>query len=200
MAERRSNRDRSNETRGAMLAAARRLFVEQGYADTATPDIVAAAGVTRGALYHHFDDKLALFRAVVEAELDAVAADIDRGADDGAGAIEALLAGARAYLRAMREPGRVRLLLVDGPAVLGRAGLDAIEISRDRATLRNGLTSAIAAGKMPDLPVGALEILLSAAFDRAALAVAAGAPDDEIMAGLEALFLGLAALPGARTG
>lgn len=195
MTERRSNRERSSETRGAILAAARRMFVEKGYADTATPEIVAAAGVTRGALYHHFDDKLALFRAVVEAELDAVATAIEDGADARGGALDALLTGARAYLRAMRLEGRVRLLLVDGPAVLGRAGLDAIEASRDRATLRDGLAAAIAAGEMPDIPLEPLELLLSAAFDRAALAVAAGRTEAEMMAGLKAILAGLAALP-----
>ena len=63
----RTNRDRTERTRAALLQAARALFVAKGYADTSTPEIVAAAGITRGALYHHFDDKRALFRAVVAA-------------------------------------------------------------------------------------------------------------------------------------
>ena len=73
----RSNRERTEATKRALIDAARVLFVERGYAETATPDIVQMAGVTRGALYHHFEDKRALFRAVVEQEAGAVAAAIE---------------------------------------------------------------------------------------------------------------------------
>ena len=74
---RRSNRERTERHARDLLAAARALFTDKGYAETGTPDIVAAAGVTRGALYHHFADKQALFRAVVEREAAAVAAEIE---------------------------------------------------------------------------------------------------------------------------
>ncbi|MDZ7601973.1 MAG: helix-turn-helix domain-containing protein, partial [Hoeflea sp.] len=115
---RRSNKDRSESMRQALMDAARTLFIEKGYADTATPEIVATAGVTRGALYHHFEDKRELFRAVIEREAEDVAGEIEASSPSGSSPREAILAGTRAYFDAMARPGRTRLLLLDGPAVL----------------------------------------------------------------------------------
>jgi AcrR family transcriptional regulator len=198
-AERRSNRDRTAEMRTRLLAAARRLFVDKGYAETGTPEVVAAAGVTRGALYHHFPDKRALFRAVVEAEAEAVATEIKAAATSG-DALADLLSGARAYLSAMAAPGRTRLLLVEAPAVLGAGESRAIDGGHAERTLREGLAAAIAAGALPPLPLGALTSLLSAMFDRAALDAAAGAGDAEATAVIEAVLAGLAAITGERSG
>ena len=100
---RRSNPERSEASRGALLAAARGLFLERSYPLTGTPEIVAAAGLTRGALYHHFTDKRALFRAVVEAESAAVAEEIEQAATPDLSPSEALHTGAAAFLTAMRR-------------------------------------------------------------------------------------------------
>lgn len=170
--ERRTNPDRSASTRAALLAAARSLFVTRSYAGTGTPEIVAAAKVTRGALYHHFPDKRALFKAVIEREAVDVAAGIERAAPKGKSPLDALLAGGAAFLDAMAVPGRTRLLLIEAPAVLGHADLDAIDAANGGRTLRDGLTEAgVKAGPARD----ALAELLSAAYDRAALAIDAGA-------------------------
>lgn len=178
--------------RAALVAAARALFVEKGYAETGTPEIVAAAGVTRGALYHHFTDKQALFQAVVEAEAEAVELEIERAAPDDLPAREALLRGGDAYLAAMELPGRTRLLLIDGPAVLGRAGMDAIDGRHATRSLRAGILFAVRAGALPaDLPVEAATMLLSSAFDRAALAIEAGGEADDYRAVLGKLIDGL---------
>ena len=168
----RSNRERTEATRLALIEAARRLFVEKGYAETATPDIAAAAGVTRGALYHHFEDKKALFCAVLEREAAAVATDIGERARPAGSARAALLLGASAYFDAMAVPGRTRLLLLEAPAVLGIAAGPA---DRDHAeeTLKAGLGDLLGSAAGDDR-LGALTALLSAAFDRAALAIAAG--------------------------
>lgn len=192
---RRSNRDRTEATRGDLIAAARRLFTEKSYAETGTPEIVAAAGVTRGALYHHFADKQALFRAVVEAEAAAVAKAIEQAAPRTLSARDALLAGGEAYVAAMRLPGRTRLLLLDGPAVLGRAEMDDIDGRHGNRTLREGLAATMRAGDLPKLPLDALTSLLGAAFDRAALAVDAGASADDYRAVLAAVIDGLLCRP-----
>ncbi|MBY3040895.1 TetR/AcrR family transcriptional regulator [Rhizobium laguerreae] len=167
----RSNRERTEQTRQALIDASRRLFVEKGYAETATPEIVTAAGVTRGALYHHFEDKKALFRAVIECEARAVAAAIEaRSASYDARAM--LIAGASAYFDAMMAQGRTRLLLIEAPAVLGPLASAAIDAENAEATLRAGLAAMLPeAGAMLE----PLTSLLSAAFDRAAIAIEAGA-------------------------
>lgn len=182
---RRTNRERSQTTRAALIAHARALFVAQGYAETSTPQVAAAAGLSRGALYHQFEDKQALFRAVLEAEARVVAGAIE--ATPGRGdAVAILVAGARAYMKAMRVPGRTRLLLVDGPAVLGPAEMKALDEATSAGTLVDGLKAA-----RPDADPARLAVLadlLSAAFDRAALSVEAGGDEKAYGAGVEALM------------
>jgi AcrR family transcriptional regulator len=189
---RRSNRDRTDATRAELIAAARRLFTEKGYAATGTPELVEAAGVTRGALYHHFADKQALFAAVVEAEAAAVAREIEAAAPVSLPPIDALIEGSRAYLDAMRSPGRARLLLLDGPAVLGRPEMDAIDARHGNRTLREGLAAAMRAGAVRRLPIEALTVLLGAMLDRAALSIEAGGKPEDQLAVVSAMFRGLA--------
>ncbi|TVS14818.1 MAG: TetR/AcrR family transcriptional regulator [Gammaproteobacteria bacterium] len=188
---RRSNRERTEATRAALIKAARELFVAKGYADTGTPDIVAAAGVTRGALYHHFDDKQALFRAVVEQESAAVASEIEQATAELSSPRQALLEGGEAFLRAMSHAGRTRLLLLDGPAVLGRAEMNAIDDAHGARTLREGLAEAMQRGGMRALPVAALAAILSAAFDRAALEIESGGRKKDYRQVLEGVIGGL---------
>ncbi|MBD9374325.1 TetR/AcrR family transcriptional regulator [Rhizobium sp. ARZ01] len=171
----RSNRDRTEATRAALIDAARMLFVEKGYAETATPDIVECAGVTRGALYHHFEGKKALFRAVIEREAVAVAAEIEAGATPAANAHQALLLGARGYFDAMAVEGRTRLLLLEAPAVLGPDAIGALERENAEMSLRAGLAALAGEEERTSPLLDELTSLLSAAFDRAALAIAAGA-------------------------
>ncbi|GGC59994.1 TetR/AcrR family transcriptional regulator [Chelatococcus reniformis] len=184
----RPNRERSDATRAALVAAARALFVEKGYAGTSTPEIVAAAGVTRGALYHHFEDKRALFRAVANQEAIAVADAIETAAAADSPAGDAMLAGSVAYLEAMTVPGRTRLLLTDGPAVLGAAEVSDLDDANAARTLREGLEAAAAESGASDLPIQALVVLLSAAFDRAAIAIEAGGNPAEFKAAMQQLI------------
>lgn len=170
MRNRRTNPERSETTRTALLEAARQLFVTHGYGDTSTPAVCAAAGITRGALYHHFTDKRDLFHAVLAREAAAVVEEIEAASQVALAPGEALLAGGDAYLSAMSAPGRTRLLLIEGPAVLGREALQALDASHAEASLRAGLAEAGVTGVDLDVLTG----WLSAALDRAALDLQAG--------------------------
>lgn len=170
---RRTQSERRDSTRRTLVSAARQLFAQKGYAETSTPEIVAEAGVTRGALYHHFADKQALFTAVVEEEHMLVAMAINAAtsaSDEEPGPVKALVQGGDAYLDAMQDPGRRRILLVDAPGILGRDVLDAIDARHGLRTLIEGVEAAIGAGAIRDLPSLPLAHLLNALFDRAALA------------------------------
>jgi len=185
----RSNRERTEQTRQALIDAGRRLFVEKGYAETATPEIVAAAGVTRGALYHHFEDKKALFRAVIECEARAVAGTIEAHSASHDAPRAALIAGASAYFDAMMADGRTRLLLIEAPAVLGLPATATIDAENAEATLRAGLAAMLPqAGAM----LAPLTLLLSAAFDRAAIAIEAGGERRDYEQAIAVLLDGLA--------
>jgi AcrR family transcriptional regulator len=109
----------SEATRAKLLGAARELFGARGYADVGTEEIVRAAGVTRGALYHQFDDKRDLFRAVFE-DLEAqVITDTAKHLEGVPDAVAALKAGCRGWLEACLRPDVERIVLTDAPAVLG---------------------------------------------------------------------------------
>lgn len=168
----RRNAERAETTRTALLDAAHALFVGRGYAATSTPDICSAAGLSRGALYHHWADKADLLRAVLEREAADVRAAIDTAAAPAASPHDALRQGADAYLAAMAQRGRTRLLLIEGPAVLGPAEAAVLDAGHAAAALKQGLRAAL---RRDDAFTAALSSLLSAAFDRAALDIDAGA-------------------------
>jgi len=185
----RSNRERTEQTRQTLLDSAKALFVEKGYADTATPDIVAAAGVTRGALYHHFEDKKALFRAVIEREAMAVAEAIEARTPSRLTPREALLDGGSAYFDAMAQEGRTKLLLLEAPAVLGLSDASAIDQENAETTLQRGLEAYLPGAGPTLLPITRL---LSAAFDRAAIAIDAGESRSDYEHAIAALLDSLA--------
>lgn len=171
------NHERTQATQAALMAAARELFVCKGYADTSTPEIVAAAQVTRGALYHHFADKAALFLAVARQAADEVAAEIAHGSAAARTPLQGLIDGAEAYFAAMAQADRARLLLLDAPAVLRPEQLLELSERAGARELHAGLRAAWPAGvdePPSEASAAALTSLLSAAFDRAALAIARG--------------------------
>jgi AcrR family transcriptional regulator len=194
-AARRSNTERHAETRGALLKSARALFAKKGFAETGTPEIVATAGVTRGALYYHFADKRDLFQAVLEAEEEALAARINAVsmplADDP---VEALMAGTRAFLAAATDTGTNRIVFVDGPAALGWDDWRKIDARHSAATLRDGLSAAMEAGALKSLPLDEITNMLSASFNEAALGLGTGRYSEAALEQtFRALFEGLRA-------
>src|ERR1700754_3974394 len=119
--KRRTQAERSATTRIALVGAARRLFAAQGFAGVGTEAIVREADVSRGALYHQFADKTELFAAVledVEREVAQHLADVAQGKAE-AGFVEVMMAAVEAWLAVCARPGRQRIVLEDGPSVLG---------------------------------------------------------------------------------
>ncbi|WP_261570017.1 TetR/AcrR family transcriptional regulator [Frankia gtarii] len=187
--------ERAEATREALIATARRLFVHKGYFATGTEEIVAAAGVgTRGALYHHFADKRALFLAVFErVEEDLLAS--AGGADTTGDALTLLRGGLLGFLNASLTPEVQRILLIDGPAVLGWQQWRATEKRYGLGAIRALLERAVAEGSLSAQPLDALAHILLAAVDEAALFIA-GADDppaarEQAVTAVERLLAGL---------
>lgn len=187
----RTNKVRSEEMREALVASARGLFFEKGYAETGTPEIVARAEVTRGALYHHFKDKRDLFKNILELEAMAVASEILADAVEANDPFEGFMKGAEAYFRAMQKPGRVQLLLIDGPNVLGRRELDEIDAKTGGQELLDGLTLAMEHTSATPETIECIAKMLSSAFDRAALEIYEGADVNSYLKGFEMVLSGL---------
>ncbi len=159
-------------TRTALIAAARELFVTKGYFATGTEEIVAKAKVgTRGALYHHFADKQALFRAVFEAVEEDLLARATTG-DVAPNAWEQLVAGLQGFLTAALEPEVQRIILVDGPAVLGWNEWRELEARYGITIIEAALEVAMDQGTIRTQPRRELAHLILAAVDEAALLIA----------------------------
>ena len=196
--ERKANKQdaRSARTRAALIGAARPLFAERGFAAVGTEEVVRAAGVTRGALYHQFEDKTELFAAVVEqveAELvEQLAAGALAEATDPLGALSA---GAREMLDLLAEPGIERIVLLDAPSVLGWERLREIGMRYGFGLVGGALEAAMEAGQIARGPVRPLAHLLLGALDEGALYVSRAPDQDaaraELAAGFERVLDGL---------
>ncbi|MYS22682.1 TetR family transcriptional regulator [Streptomyces sp. SID4948] len=191
------------DTREALLAAGRDLFAARGYAATGTEDIVAAARVTRGALYHHFSDKADLFRAVMERSAREMA---QRLIEQETARAEAhpehdawttLRLGFQSFLDACADPSFQRIVLIEGPAVLGHTVWDSLVDQHGYVLLAAALTEAMREGSIDELAVQPLTRMLAALISEASLYIAraedqararedSGRALDRILAGLEA--------------
>lgn len=170
----RTQSERTEATRAALIGAARQLFAARGYADVGTEEIVRAAGVTRGALYHHFADKRELFEAVYEQMEAELTQRIASGALDAnaESPLEAMRAGAEMFLDACTEPEAQRIVLLDGPAVLGWARWREIGAAHGLGLIEATLSAAMESGAIVRQPSRPLAHVLMGALDEAALLVA----------------------------
>lgn len=190
--ERRSQAERAGATRTALIAAARRLFGERGYAEVGTEEIVRAAGVTRGALYHHFGGKQDLLEAVyegIEAEMTQQVAKVVLGSQMTS-PMAAMRAGIEVFLEACAEQEVQRIVLHDAPAVLGWERWREIAAANGLGLIEASLVAAIDAGEIRPLPVRAMAHLLLGALDEAAMLIARS-EDPEERAEVTAVLLAL---------
>ena len=167
-----SKAEQADATRTALVAVARRLFTERGYAATSTNEIVERAGVTRGALYHHFSTKDELFRAVFEQLEDEVTKRVAEEALRGGDPLEQLRLGSRAYLDVCLDPAVQRVVLVEGPSVLGWETWQEIENRYGYGLVVAGVETAMAAGLVDAQPVEPLAHVLFGALTEAGMVVA----------------------------
>jgi AcrR family transcriptional regulator len=188
-------RARGEETRLALIAAARELFADPGYFETSATDIVRRAGVgTRGAFYHHFADKAELFRVVFEeVEQDLIRRGLSTpGSGDQ---FERLVQAFHGFLDGALQPEVQRIMLVDGTAVLGWETRRSIEADNSIAAIEAVLQKAMDEGTIEQQPtrelahilVGALEeaaLLVARAADGARARAASGRVIDQMLAGL----------------
>jgi len=182
-ANRRRQVDRTAATRGLLVDAARVLFAEHGFAEVGTERIARAAGVTRGALYHQFDDKVALFATVLEAVEQDVMGRLVSVVDAAAAAgvtdpVGLLVAGTDAWLDACADPEVQRIVLLDGPAVLGWERWRKVGERYGMGLVATILTEFMDAGAIARQPVEPLAHVLIGALDEAALYVARAADPD----------------------
>ncbi len=162
---------RSASTRAKLIRAARALFARRGYADVATEEIVRRAGVTRGALYHQFPTKGDLFLAVYEQVEQELTESVDGLLGVQASPFAALRAGIRVFLEACRAPDVQRIVLIDGPAVLGWERWREVAERYGLGLMEAVIGAAIEAGEIEPLATGPLAHLLMGALDEAALLV-----------------------------
>lgn len=203
---RRSQHERTRATTGALVAAARELFVGDGFAAASVDSICAGAGVTRGAFYHHFSNKEHVFREVYAAEQEKLAVIVRQAFQARRDPWDGVAAGCRRLLEASLEPAVRRITLVEAPAALGWSAMRDIQAGC-KEQMRRGLAIAMEAGCIPDRPPAPATSLLYGGICESALDIAR-APDqraalEDSLAELELVLAGIAhrSAPGcAHTG
>ncbi|HEX6116956.1 MAG TPA: helix-turn-helix domain-containing protein [Solirubrobacterales bacterium] len=183
------------DTRESLVAAARALFAERGYAATPIEEIARSARVTKGALYHHFADKRELFKAACRSvQLDWVDR-IRAAVADEPDAGRRLQLGLDAFLESCLDPETQRIVMLDGPAVLGPDELHAVDERHGLTMIEETLADAMGSGDLDRAPIEPLSHILLGALNAASIVIAR-APDPaaaraEVGEALERLVAGL---------
>lgn len=172
MAAKSRKEEQTEATRNALLRVARRYFAERGYSEAGIETVVQRARVTRGALYHHFRDKLDLFRAVFEREEQMIVEKVAKSALAQSDPWQQLIAGCEAFLDVCLDPVIQRIVLIDGPSVLGWEKWREIDNQCGAALFREGLRQAMDAGLIERQPVESLARLLLGAINEGAMLIA----------------------------
>jgi AcrR family transcriptional regulator len=192
---RRSQVERTRTTQDALIRTARRLFAERGYAHVPADEIAAEAGLTRGALYHHYADKQALFRVVFEALEGEITDEIRAAADEHSVGWVSVTAALTTFLDVCQRPEVVQIALTDAPAVLGWQTWREIEAMHGLGLITEHLQALSAAGLLVRAPVPMLAQLTVSAVIEAALLIANADDRDaaraEVGEALLAMFAGL---------
>jgi AcrR family transcriptional regulator len=165
------------ETRETILRVAGELFAERGYQATSIADIASAAGATKGAVFHHFKSKDELFVEIwrqLQLDMDADARTAALAALDPADPFKAFLAGCRIYLDWASRPEYQRIVLLDGPSVLGLARWHEMEFEVGRASLVAGTKFIAAQGHFPKSLAVPAALMLQASINAAAFALTDG--------------------------
>lgn len=186
---------RGRETADRLVKTAAALFGSKGFNATPAEEIVSLARVTRGALYHHFKNKEGLFLAVFKAMQAEISEQIMAAVEQENDPWQQLLAGCRGFLEACLDPRRYRIILLEGPAVLGWQLWRDLDAQYGTNDLRQGLQELMDKGELKELPVEPLTRLLSGAMNEGVLWISNTKEKnpvvEEVMTVLTALLEGL---------
>jgi AcrR family transcriptional regulator len=166
--------ERREATRAAILSAAHELFSTRGYAQTAVSDILEAARISRGAMYHHFAAKEDVFAAVFVRTSDEAIRRATARIPSSATPLESLVAGCLGWLRAVDDPEIRQVLLVDGPTALGWERARALEETSSLGVVRASIAASVRSGEMTVPSVDLAARLINAMLTEAALHLSQG--------------------------
>ncbi len=180
--------EKGRATRDALVGVARELFGERGYDGTSVGAVLAAAGVARGALYHHFATKEDLYDAVLDREVARLAAAAAEAAGAASDPLEALRAACATWLRVALDPAVQRIVLIDPPAVVGWKRWRELDEAHTLGGLRAILAALAAQGRIPEAEAETFAHMILAAVAEAALLIAqADDPEAALASGLSAV-------------